>query len=59
MAMITHFYVFCIDTEGRNLYERTCGTIEAAIERVAKLKLTYADALFFTDDIPKDFKYFY
>jgi len=58
-STLAHFYVFSVDCEGSNLYERTCGTLEAAVERVIKLKLTYADALFFKDDIPKDFKYYY
>jgi hypothetical protein len=38
--------------------ERTCGTKEAAIERVSKKK-RYEDAEYFEGDIPKDYKWFY
>ena len=56
---IDHFYVFYTNFQGHNCYERTCGTEEAAKERVVLLKKTYPDAVYFHNDIPKDFKYFY
>lgn len=58
MSKITHFYVFYI-SDGDNVYERTCGTKQAAEDRVVELKKHYDDALYFENDIPKDFKYFY
>ena len=53
-----HFYVF-YTKDGNNFYERTCGTKEAAQERVDKLKNIYDDAIWFENEIPKDYKYFY
>lgn len=42
-----------------NIYERTCGTKEAAEQRVAELKNIYQDAEYFEGEIPKDYKWFY
>jgi len=42
-----------------NIYERTCGTKEAAEQRVNELKSIYQDAEYFENEIPKDYKWFY
>lgn len=55
---ITHFYVF-YKNMGSNMYERTCGTIDAAERRVIELKKLYDDAEYFLNEIPKDYKWFY
>jgi hypothetical protein len=52
-----HFYIFYID-DGKNFYERTCGSKKSADERVEYLKTIYKDAIWF-NDIPKDYNYFY
>jgi hypothetical protein len=54
-----NYYVFYVTIENHNVYERTCGTEERAIERVGELKKYYPNALYFKNDIPKDFKYYY
>lgn len=53
-----HFYVFYI-INGDYVYERTCGVVKAAQERVNELKKRYDDAIFFENNIPKDLKWFY
>ena len=53
-----HYYVFYTD-EGDNVYERTCGTKDAAEKRVAELKNTYENAEYFEGEIPKEYKWFY
>jgi len=53
-----HFYVF-YKNKGNNFYERTCGTKDAAEQRVKHLKNIYDDAVWFENEIPKDYKYFY
>lgn len=60
MTNIEHYYIFYID-KGYTIYERTCGTKEAADERINFLKeeYRYDDAFYFKNDIPKGFKYFY
>lgn len=57
MSHIIHFYVF-YKHSGDNVYDRTCGTKEAAESRINTLKKHYSDA-FYLNDIPKGFKYFY
>ena len=52
------YYVF-YTSNGDNVYERTCGTIEAAEERVIELKKRYEDAVYFENYIPKDYEWFY
>ena len=41
------------------MYERTCGTKEAAENRVAELKNIYQYAEYFEGEIPKGYKWFY
>lgn len=53
-----HFYVFYKNI-GCNMYERTCGTKEAAESRVKELRKLYQDAEYFENDIPKDYVWFY
>lgn len=53
-----HYYVF-YKNEGCNIYERTCGTIEAAKRRVSELKNIYDGAEYFEGEIPKSYKWFY
>ena len=55
---IGRYYVFYTTEDNNNVYERTCGTEERAMERVKELKKIYADATYFKNDIPKDYKYF-
>ena len=55
---MAHFYVFYKNMDC-NMYERTCGTKEAAEQRVAELKNIYQDAEYFEGEIPKDYKWFY
>jgi len=54
-----HYYVFYTTTNGDNVYERTCGTEEAATKRVDELKKMYDDATYFKNEISKDYEYFY
>lgn len=53
-----NYYVF-YRNKGCNIYERTCGTKEAAEKRVSKLKNIYEDAQYFEGEIPKGYKWFY
>lgn len=55
---MTYYYIFYMSGDF-NFYERTCGSEKAADSRVNKLKTFYDDAIYFKDNIPKDFKYFY
>ena len=55
---MAHFYVF-YKSDGDNVYERTCGTKDAAEERKSKLKSIHDDAEYFEDEIPKDYEYYY
>ena len=52
------YYVFYTNNR-YNMYERTCGTEQAAIDRVAYLKTIYNNAEYFKSEIPKDYKWFY
>lgn len=55
-----HWYVFKKSLDNTYyIYERTCGTLPAAINRVEELKVNYPDALYFENEIPKNFEYFY
>lgn len=36
------------------MYERTCGTKDAAEKRVTELKNRYDDAVYFEGELPKD-----
>lgn len=56
---IKHYYVFYIDSDGHIIYERTCGTLDAADRRVEDLKTYYLAAFYMLNVIPKGFKYFY
>lgn len=53
-----NYYVF-YRNKGCNIYERTCGTKEAAEKRVSELKNIYEDAEYFEGKIPKGYKWFY
>ncbi len=53
-----NYYVF-YRNKGCNIYERTCGTKEAAEKRVSELKNIYEDAEYFEGEIPKGYKWFY
>ena len=55
-----HYYVFYAD-KGDNVYERTCGTKEAAEDRIKTLKNEYGyeNAEYFKNEIPKDYIYYY
>ena len=53
---INNFYVFYI-LDGDNIYERTCGVKDAAIERVDQLKKQYGNAFYTLNTLPN--KYFY
>jgi len=55
---MAHYYVF-YKNKCCNMYERTCGTKEAAERRVSELKNIYDDAEYFEGEIPKDYKWFY
>ena len=55
---IIHYYVF-YKNKGDNVYERTCGTKEAAEKRVKELKNRYEDAEYFENEIPKGYRWFY
>ena len=58
MGSSERYFVFYTNG-GDNTYERTCGIKSAAIERVEYLKKHYENAEFFTNEIPKDYKWFY
>lgn len=54
---INHFYVFYVDKEGDNVYERTCGEERAAQKRVEELKKYHPDGFYLKNELPE--KYFY
>jgi len=53
-----YYYIFYTNN-GNNMYERTCCTKESSEERVKKLKTMYDNAVYFKNEIPKDYKWFY
>ena len=55
---MVHYYVFYKNI-GCNIYERTCGTKEAAERRISELKNIYGYAEYFVGEIPKEYKWFY
>jgi hypothetical protein len=50
------YYVFYI-SDGAYVYERTCGELQAAIDRVEILLKQYGGAKYFVNELPKDFFY--
>ena len=56
--MALHFYVFYTH-KGFNIYERTCGTKEAAEKRVTELKKRYTNSEYFEGKIPVSYKWVY
>lgn len=56
--MIEHYYVF-YTVNGLNFFDRTCGTKEAAQKRVFELELLYSNAIYFEQDIPKTYLWYY
>lgn len=40
-----HFYIYVLTPEGAYAYERTCGTLERAIERLKELKASGRNAI--------------
>jgi len=52
------YYIFYI-MNGNNVYERTCGNIIRAEERISELKYIYDNAEYFINEIPKNYKWYY
>jgi hypothetical protein len=54
---INHFYVFYVTKEGDNMYERTTGDEQSAIQRVDDLMKSHPNALFTKNELPEGYFY--